>query len=144
MPLPWVRLDANIGTHDKILSLVADPSPKRWQALASYMISLGWSGGHDTDGLVRTATIAFVHGTKETARLLVKHGLWEECADGWVIHNYADRQQTTATTAARVEAQSAYGQKGNCIRWHGEECWKPGSGCSQKLNPTRSPIRAVK
>lgn len=143
MPLPWVRLDSNIGTHDKVLSLIADPSPKRWQAVASYVFALGWSGGHDTDGLVRTSALPFVHGTKDTARLLVKYGLWDECTDGWIIRNYSDRQQTSTTTAARQEVQSAYGLKGNCVRWHGPDCWKASSGCSQDLNPTRPPMRAV-
>ena len=50
MGLPWVRLDANIATHDKILNLLSDPSKHKWQAIASYMFALGWSGGHGTDG----------------------------------------------------------------------------------------------
>ncbi len=45
MGLPWVRLDSNIASHDKILHLLSDPSPKRWQAAASYMFAMAWSGG---------------------------------------------------------------------------------------------------
>ena len=45
MGLPWVRLDANIATHDKMLALLADPSPQKWQAAASYMFALAWAGG---------------------------------------------------------------------------------------------------
>jgi hypothetical protein len=40
MALPWVRLDTGI----KIVHLMLDPSPKRYQTAASYMFSLAWSG----------------------------------------------------------------------------------------------------
>src|SRR5437868_7186513 len=61
MSLPWVRLDSNIASHDKILALLSDPSPKRWQAAASYMFALGWSGDHGTDGRIPQAALPFVH-----------------------------------------------------------------------------------
>jgi hypothetical protein len=32
MALPWIRLDANIATHDKIVHLMLDPSAKKYQA----------------------------------------------------------------------------------------------------------------
>lgn len=142
MPLPWVRLDANVASHDKILSLVADPSPKRWQAMSSYFCAIAWSGGQGTDGLVRTAALPFVHGTATTARLLVKYGLWHERADGWEIHNYADRQETTETTAARGQMLTLASQKANCKRWHGKDCWREETGCAK--HPHAAPIRIVK
>lgn len=122
MPLPWVRLDSNIATHDKILDLLADPSPKRWQAAASYMFALGWSGGQGTDGRIPAAALGYVHGTQTTARLLVKYGLWEEHPGAWVIHNYEQRQMLTTTS----DAKRASGRRAACIRWHGPDCgcWK--------------------
>lgn len=122
MALPWVRLDVNIGSHDKVLSLLSDPSPKRWQAFASYACALGWAGGHGTDGRITRAALPFVHGTEATARLLVKHRLWRELTDSWVIVNYDQRQELTVVTEAKREAQSRGGRKARCIQHHGPEC----------------------
>lgn len=126
MPLPWVRLDSNIAQHDKILALKSDPSAKRWQAIASYMFSLGWSGGQGTDGFIPAYALESVHGTPQTARLLVKYGLWIEGIAGYQIPNYAERQQLNAVTEAKKAAQSAGAKKANCKRFHGEDCgcWK--------------------
>lgn len=126
MALPWVRLDANIGSHDKILNLLADPSPKRWQAYASYMTSLAWCGGHGTDGRVPQAALAFVHGNATTARLLVKHRLWSEETAAWRIVNYELRQEVNEISDAKRAAQSLGGKKARCQSNHGVECgcWK--------------------
>jgi hypothetical protein len=124
--LPWVRLDSNVGTHDKILGLIHDPSPKRWQALSSYFIALAWSGGQGTDGRVPAYALASVQGTDATARLLVKHGLWEEHTAAWEIRNWAERQQLAAITAGKNEARRVASEKANCTRWHGPKCWKNG------------------
>lgn len=129
MPLPWVRLDSHIGSHDKILNLLADPSPKRWQAAFSYVCALGWAGDQGTDGHIPTVALAFVHGTTTTARLLVKYRLWEEALTGWTIVNFLERQELAAVTAGKREASRVAGQKANCVRWHGPACWKPGTGC---------------
>lgn len=129
MALPWVRLDANIGSHDKILALISDPSPKRWQAYSSYVTALAWSGGQGTDGLVPKTALPFVHGTTTTARLLVVYRLWEETLIGWRIVNYESRQELNIVAEAKRAAQSAGGRKARCRQNHGPECgcWKAGS-----------------
>ena len=128
MPLPWVRLDSNIHAHDKVLALLSDPSPKRWQALGVYVLALGWSGGHGTDGVVREYALKAVHGTPQVARLLVKHQLWDEITGGWSIRNFADRQQLSHDVYTARKAQKAGSRKGNCVRHHGPECgcWQDG------------------
>lgn len=131
MPLPWVRLDANIGSHDKILALLADPSSKKWQAYASYVTALAWSGGQGTDGSIPKIALPFVHGTTTTARLLVVYRLWEETLTGWRIVNFEARQEMEAVTAGKREAQRVGAHKGNCRRWHGDTCWRNG-GCSRE------------
>jgi hypothetical protein len=129
MALPWVRLDANIGSHDKILGLLSDPSPKRWQAASSYMFALAWAGGHGTDGRVPAAALPFVHGTAVTARLLVTYSLWEEGVGCWHIVNYANRQELDVITEAKRAAQSLGGRKARCRQHHGPNCgcWKEGA-----------------
>lgn len=122
MSLPWVRLDSNVGTHDKILALKHDPSPKKWQAMSSYFVALAWSGGQGTDGKVHTYALDAVMGTTVTARLLVKYNLWRESAVGWEIVNYANRQELNIVAEAKRAAQSAGGRKARCRENHGPDC----------------------
>lgn len=122
MALPWVRLDSNISSHDKILSLLSDPSPKRWQAMTSYMFSLAWSGGHGTDGRIPKAALPFIHGTDATAKLLCAHRLWEARTADYVIVNYSLRQELDIVTEAKRAAQSLGGKKARCRSNHGPEC----------------------
>lgn len=126
MALPWVRLDSNFHAHDKILTLLDDPSTKKWQAIALYSFALGWSGGHETDGRIPKSALGVLHGTPNVARLLVKYGLWDETATGWEIRNYAVRQQLSDETYTIRKSQSIGAAKGNCVRWHGPDCgcWK--------------------
>jgi hypothetical protein len=122
MTLPWVRLDSNIASHDKILNLLADPAPVRWQAMTSYVCALGYAGGHGTDGKIPAAALGFVHGNARTARLLVKYGLWREVTSGWEIVNYVARQELAAVSAGKRAAQQVAGKKAACTRWHGPDC----------------------
>lgn len=132
MALPWVRLDANIASHDKILDLLADPSPKRHQAAMSYMFSIAWSGGHGTDGRIPNTALPFVHGTSNTASLLCKYRLWEARTADWLIVNYAERQELDIVTASKQEARRIASEKANCSRWHGKGCWTS-KGCSREV-----------
>jgi hypothetical protein len=120
MPLPWVRLDSNIGTHDKILSLLCERDGAK--AFVLYISALGYSGGHGTDGHIPTYALRTNHGTPRLAGLLVKHRLWEENGEGYVIPKWAERQELTFTT----DAKSRAARKAACGRWHDEGCmcWK--------------------
>ena len=126
MSLQWVRLDSNIASHDKILALLSDPSVAKWQAFASYVSALGWSGGQGTDGFVPRNSLQWVHGTAKTARLLEKYRLWTEAPGGYRIVNFEERQELSAVTAGKKEAQRVGALKANCQRWHGNSCgcWK--------------------
>jgi hypothetical protein len=125
MGLPWVRLDTNIAGHDKILELLADdaiPIGGRYQAAFSYVCSIAYAGGQETDGLIRFAALPAIHGAKKTAQLLVKHYLWAPDPLGWQIVNYGKRQQLSAASKQIKNAQRAGALKANCARWHGAEC----------------------
>lgn len=129
MALPWVRLDSNIGSHDKVLNLLSDPSAKKWQAYASYLTSIAWAGGHGTDGKVPQTALVFVHGTTTTARLLCKYHLWTEVLTGWEIVNFAERQELNVVAEMKRTARSMSGKKAACVKWHGPECgcWREGA-----------------
>ena len=119
-------MDTGIASHDKVLSLVNDPSARRWQALASYMLGLAWSGGQGTDGRIPEYALPTICGDKATARLLVKHGLWVEATAAYVIPNWAERQETAVVSDAKRERRRRTALRLNCIRHHGPEChcWK--------------------
>lgn len=125
MSLPWVRLDSNIASHDKVLALLGDDSVSqtvRYQAAFSYICSMGYSGGHDTDGLVPFTALPFIHGNRRTSELLVKHHLWAPHPLGWHMPKWNTRQQSAAVTQSTRNAQRAGALKANCHRWHGKEC----------------------
>lgn len=131
MALPWVRFDVNTPSHDKILALLSDPSPKRWQACTSWGFSIMWSGGHGTDGHIPPAALPMIHGTTATARLLVTYRLWEEVTPhGWRVVNFHERQELEAITAMKNEGRKIAAEKANCTRWHGPGCWSNGR-CSR-------------
>ena len=132
MGLPWFRVDSNIAMHDKILNLLNDPSQLRWQAFTSYICSIGWSAGTGNDGKVPKTALGYVHGTAKTARLLEKYRLWQEVAGGWQIVNYATRQQISMVSEAKNSARHLASMKANCVRHHGDSCWKDGA-CSREV-----------
>lgn len=122
MALTWARLDVNIGSHDKILRLISDPSPKRWQAYASYITAIAWSVGHGTDGRIPSAALPFVHGTTATARLLVTYDLWIEHPGAWEIKNFPEYQVLDEVDLEVARSKKRASAKANCTRWHGPDC----------------------
>jgi len=128
MALPWVRLDSNIASHDKITALLMAEPRHGWRAAFVYVCSLGHCGGHGTDGLVAFSSLPFIHADKRSAELLVQHGLWEPDPLGWRLPNWSRRQETAVTSAKKRLAQSMGALKANCVRWHGAGCgcWNDG------------------
>lgn len=135
MGLPWVRLDINLPTHDKIINLTDSGSKIGYQSAFSYVCSLTYCGMNETDGYIPNGALRHIHGTKKTAELLVEHGLWDvskdHCRPGWVIPHWAERQPTKATIDATHEAKRAASRKGNCRKNHPAHCWTDTAGCSQ-------------
>lgn len=147
MPLPWVRLDSNIGTHDKVLALLAQRDGAK--AFVLFICALGYAGAHETDGRIPPWALTVNHGTAKLARLLIDHEFWDYHPDGpsagYLIRNWSTRQQTADVTEAIRSAQSEGGRKANCIRWHGPDCgcWKTYSLRSLNGSPQRSQNRSV-
>lgn len=122
MSLPWVRLDANIASHDKVLDALGRRGGKG--AIAVYVFALAWSGGHSTDGHIPRAALPMLHGTPGDAATLVAVGLWDADpdGDGWWVHNWTERQELAVITEAKREAKRRGAARTNCIRWHGPDC----------------------
>lgn len=133
MALPWFRVDCHIGSHDKVLALLDSPAAKsaKWQALFSYVCAIGYAVDHKTDGFIPKSALPFIHGTAQTARLLVMYRLWTEAPTGWDIHKFAERQELAVVSEMKAEAYRSRAEKGNCTRWHGDGCWDNKKGCSR-------------
>lgn len=126
MALPWVRLDTNIGTHDKVLTLLSHKDGHK--AFVLYVCALGWAGGQGTDGHIPAAALAVNHGNRRLADLLVDVGMWEHKEGGaYQIRNWARRQETATVREVRATLQAMGAKKANCKRWHGPDC-----GCWQR------------
>lgn len=123
MSLPWVRLDANIASHDKTLAVLGQPRGKG--AMAVYMFALAWSGGHSTDGRIPRVALQMLHGNAKDAELLVAVGLWDPDpgGDGWWIRNYGQRQESADISASKREKARVAGLKSGCVRrGHPADC----------------------
>jgi len=124
MALPWVRIDAGIATHDKILNLLAQ---RNGRAIAfSYICAIAYSGGNGTDGLIPFNALRYIHATKRDAETLVEADLFVPDRLGWMIRNYNHRQQMSASAEAVRRSQREGALRANCVRWHGKDCdcWK--------------------
>lgn len=118
MPLPWVRLDSNIASHDKVLWLLEQRDGAK--AFTLYICCLGYAGAHGTDGHIPHYALKVNHGSQRLARLLVDARLWTYAEDGsgYIIPKWAERQEMRVTT----EERSRSATKAACVRWHGENC----------------------
>lgn len=124
MTLPWVRLDSNIYTHDKMLLLAGQRDGYR--AICVYVFSMGYSGGHATDGFIPKHVLPIIQGTERIARMLVDVQLWEYAEGGWTIRNWDERQELSFITEAKRATARLGGRKRSCQRYHGPdcECWR--------------------
>jgi len=127
--LPWVRLDSNIASHDKILALLAQRDGAK--AFVLYVCALGYAGGHGTDGHIPKYALPVLHGNDRLARMLIDAKLWEYDQGGeYRIRNWDARQELAAITEGKRQAQAVGGRKAMCQRWHGPQCgcWREGLG----------------
>lgn len=127
MSLPWVRLDANIASHDKVLKVLAGRDGHR--VMCVYMFALGWSGGHATDGHIPALALPMIHGRPRDADALVSVGLFDPDpdGDGWWLHNWAQRQEAAEVTESKRRKAAEAGRRSGCVRrGHPPSCtcWK--------------------
>jgi hypothetical protein len=115
--LPWVRVDSDLAQNPKILDLIAENGQRGMAAAFMFVCSIGYSAAHNTDGSIRKAALASIHGTPVLARLLVDSGLWEPFEKGWQITKYAEHQPTMAMREAIEKAKSEAGRKAANARW---------------------------
>ena len=109
--LPWIRFDTTLPDDPKVLLLVG-----MRDGLAAgfvYCCGLAYSGKHGTDGFIPSGALPRLNGRPAHAARLVEVGLWIAVPGGWLIHGWADRQESTDASRARREKA----QKAAAARW---------------------------
>lgn len=109
--LNWVRVDANVGSNHKILSLLDTRGGDR--AINVWIFGLGYCGQHGTDGFIPRAALGLIHGSAKVATMLVDVGLWQEIPGGYQVHGYAEFQPLDADAQMRSDRARKAAEK----RW---------------------------
>jgi len=120
MALPWVRLDAHIYAHDKIVALLDERNG--WKAYGLFTFCIAWSGGNGRDGYVPRHVIKMLHGDTKTMQVLVDLGFVDEVEGGWQIPNWGDRQELSSETDRKKREKRLAGIKSQCKQRHGQDC----------------------
>lgn len=126
--LPWYRKDSTWYEHPKVLELLT--MRDGFRAAVVWDASIGYATHYGTDGVIRRVALSRIHGRPVDAERLVKVGLWDEHPDGWVIHDFADYQQTSLVSDDVRQKRREASRKGHCVRYHGAACgcWQKGEG----------------
>lgn len=133
MGLEWVRMDTNIGTHDKMIDLLSRPNGHK--AFVLYICAMGWAGGQQTDGLVPAGALTINHGSRKLADLLVDCRLWVHADNGaYRFPTWERRQEPAIVREVKKTMQQQAAKRTNCIRWHGKDC-----GCWQREDDDGGP-----
>lgn len=97
--MPWFRVDDTAADHPKIIA-AGNAAVGLWMRCGS------WAMRQLTDGFIPTA-VARSYGTPAQAKRLVDVGLWLEVDDGYVFHEWDQRQPSRAKLDADREANAA-------------------------------------
>lgn len=114
----WARMDDGFDDHPKVLALLEEEQGGAavglWTLCLTYAHRTTRKAGK-TPGAIPSGLPRRYLGPlgRELALLLVKVGLWDEAAEGWIIHDFGDYLPSEETRAARSEA----GRRGAAARW---------------------------
>jgi hypothetical protein len=96
--MPWFKVDDTLSLHAKTVE-AGNAAMGLWVRAGS------WSMQQLTDGFI-PGHIARQLGTRTEARRLVAAGLWDEKDDGYVFHEWDQRQPSRTKVMADREANA--------------------------------------
>lgn len=96
--VPWFKVDDTFGHHAKVMAAGN-------AAIGLWVRAGAWSMQQLTDGFVPTH-VARQLGTRPEAKRLCDAGLWLEKDDGYLFHEWEQRQPSRAQVHADREAAS--------------------------------------
>jgi hypothetical protein len=99
--MTWGKNDDGLHEHDKFRNLSAT-------AIGIWTVTRSWSSQNETDGFIpadivrrKVSQHARGHRSPKVAQELVDAGLWDVGIGGWMIHDFADWNETRAQKQAR-------------------------------------------
>ena len=96
--MPWFKVDDTLAFHAKVLAAGN-------AAVGLWVRAGAWSMQTLSDGFVPTH-VARQLGTRAEAKRLVEAGLWAEKDEGYVFHEWTQRQPSRAQVHADREANA--------------------------------------
>lgn len=110
--LSWVKLDDQFFLNPKVIAAGHD-------AVILYLAGLTYAAGQLTDGKITAAALQALAGLTGTdsglAARLVDVGLWEQCEDDYLIHDYLKYNPSAEQVERRREQTAA-----RVAAWHRE------------------------
>jgi hypothetical protein len=97
--MPWFKIDDTMPDHPKFIA-AGNAATGLWAKCGA------WSMRQLTDGFVPTAVVR-QYGTNAQAQRLVDVGLWIAKDDGFLFHEWTQRQPSRAKVQADREANAA-------------------------------------
>lgn len=130
--MTWVKLDDQFLTHPKVMAAGKD-------GRALFIAGLCYAAQHLTDGHIPAAVLPLLAAAsdvrgKPAATRLVDVGLWEQAADGWVIHGFLEHNPSGAEVRAQREREREKKRR----RRRGDDGRYTG-GESRHVSPRESP-----
>lgn len=110
MSYPWVRLETNVITNPKLLTLYGE---RKHRAALAYLLGLAYCGHAETDGYIPKGALGMLQATTADAAAIVAAGLWIEHTDGYLVPGWAEYQPTKAI----IENGRESARKAVCDRW---------------------------
>ena len=96
--MPWFKIDDTLAFHAKVMA-AGNAAVGLWTRAGA------WSMQQLSDGFIPTH-VARQLGTRAEARRLVEAGLWIEKDDGYVFHEWAERQPSRAKVMTDRDANT--------------------------------------
>jgi hypothetical protein len=107
----WVRVDTDLFRNRKLAPLAI----RNRSAVVTWLGGLLVAGEQETDGFLPAYMLGDARGRASDVHLLVEAGLWTPTGDGWLIHDWEDKQPTRRTS----QQISEQARQAAMIRWHG-------------------------
>jgi hypothetical protein len=122
----WARIDDGFDDHPKVLALLEEEQGAAavglWTLCLTYAHRTTRKAGKMPGAIPAALPRRYLGAIgRELALLLVKVGLWDEAAEGWLIHDFGDYLPSEETRLARAEA----GRRGAAKRWGGNDEAEP-------------------
>ena len=121
--MPWVKVDAGLHQHPKVMAAGLD-------GVGLYVLALTYCGDYLTDGFVPKAWVR-MHASARVAQKVTDAGLWRPVAageqlngsglvargDGFYVPDFTEWNHSKAEVEAFRAKKAAAGRKGAEARW---------------------------